>query len=206
MDSDPESVWIPTGIRRNPCGFERNPQESMVHFDQKKPVLGEFTRVSSTRNGGSSQKTQYISSKTRFICSRIDHHPPPESAGIRVDFGPESVWIPAGIRGGLVVRCGCGRTGRRRPVGREGRAHRRPEGVRSRQWGGREGPLEAGGERELGGAGAKEGVCFGKSRRRTDVVAAAKPCTPGQIFQGTGSHDMMLPGIKSSTAQGGGPW
>ena len=29
VDSDPESVWIPTGIRRNPCGFERNPQESV---------------------------------------------------------------------------------------------------------------------------------------------------------------------------------
>ena len=164
-------------------------------------MLGEFTRVSSTRNGGSSQKAQYISSKIRFICSRIDHHPPPESAGIRVDFGPESVWIPAGIRvdSGQMrlrphVQAGGGQWGGRGgPTGGE-----RECGAGSGAGG--EGPLEAGGERELGGAGAKEGVCFGKSRRRADVVAAAKPCTPGQIFQGTGLHDMMLPDIKSLTA------
>ena len=57
------------------------------------------------------------------------------------------------------------------------------------------------------GRGRHTGRCMlgGKSRRRADVVAAAKPCTPGQIFQGTGLHDMMLPDIKSSTAQNGGP-
>ena len=115
------------------------------------------------------------------------------------------MWIPAGIRvdsGQMRLRphrqeagSGAGGEGPQEArgsaepaVGREGRAH---------------GRQEARGNGE--GKAHRKVYAAGKSRRQADVVAAAKPCTPGQIFQGTGLHDMMLPDIKSSTAQNGGP-
>ena len=164
-----ESVWIPT---RNPCGFRpesagirvdsngirRNPWSILI---RKNRYLVNLLASRLRETGGRVRKPNIYHQKLDLFApgsTTTPHRSPQESVWISgrnpCGFRPESVggwWSDAAA----AAQAGGG------------------------QWGGRGGPT-GGRRREGTGRGRRTGRCrlCGKSRRRTDADAAAKPTSP----------------------------